>query len=54
MRLLGQKQSQEILDEIERWLKEEWPFSVVKDGVVVMDGRDEGELLCMSKVSTRF
>ncbi|GAA5914833.1 guanosine diphosphatase [Sporobolomyces salmoneus] len=42
LRLLGQKQSQEILDEVERWLKEEWPFSVVKDGVVVMDGRDEG------------
>ncbi|GAA6062555.1 hypothetical protein JCM10212_004116 [Sporobolomyces blumeae] len=42
LRLLGQKRSDEILNEIERWLKEEWPFSVVQDGVVVMDGRDEG------------
>ncbi|PRQ71690.1 Nucleoside phosphatase GDA1/CD39 [Rhodotorula toruloides] len=42
LRLLGARQSQEILDEVERWLKEDWPFAVVKDGVVVMDGRDEG------------
>ncbi|BGP33705.1 Guanosine-diphosphatase [Rhodotorula toruloides] len=42
LRLLGARQSQEILDEVERWLKEDWPFAVVKEGVVVMDGRDEG------------
>ncbi|GAA5888454.1 hypothetical protein JCM5296_000636 [Sporobolomyces johnsonii] len=42
LRLLGQKQSDEILDEVERWLKQEWPFSVVENGVVVMEGRDEG------------
>ncbi|GEM10138.1 guanosine-diphosphatase [Rhodotorula toruloides] len=42
LRLLGARQSQEILDEVERWLMEDWPFAVVKDGVVVMDGRDEG------------
>lgn len=42
LRLLGQQKSDEILDEVERWLKEEWPFSVVQDGVVVMEGRDEG------------
>ncbi|GAA5977338.1 hypothetical protein JCM10908_004944 [Rhodotorula pacifica] len=42
LRLLGTKQSQEILDEVERWLKTEWPFPVVEDGVVIMDGRDEG------------
>ena len=30
---------------IERWLREEWPFSLVQDGVVIMDGRDEGTLL---------
>ncbi|GAA5873707.1 hypothetical protein JCM3774_000146 [Rhodotorula dairenensis] len=42
LRLLGPKQSQEILDEVERWLKTEWPFPVVEDGVVIMDGRDEG------------
>jgi guanosine-diphosphatase len=53
LRLLGQKQSQEILDEVERWLKEEWPFSVVKDGVVVMDGRDEGELRLLFIVYVR-
>ncbi|GAA5988641.1 hypothetical protein JCM11641_005191 [Rhodosporidiobolus odoratus] len=42
LRLLGQQKSAEILDEIDRWLREEWPFVVGKDGVVVMDGRDEG------------
>ncbi|GAA6048312.1 hypothetical protein JCM3770_000943 [Rhodotorula araucariae] len=42
LRLLGSRESQDILDEVERWLNEEWPFSVVKDGVVVMDGKDEG------------
>ncbi|GAA5838724.1 hypothetical protein JCM9279_003840 [Rhodotorula babjevae] len=42
LRLLGAKQSQDILDEVERWLTDEWPFTVVKDGVVVMDGKDEG------------
>lgn len=45
LRLLGQRQSDEILKETERWLRNEWPFSVVEDGVVVMDGRDEGESL---------
>ncbi|GAA5876106.1 hypothetical protein JCM8547_002638 [Rhodosporidiobolus lusitaniae] len=42
LRMLGTKQSNEILDEIERWLNDEWPFVVGKDGVVVMEGRDEG------------
>lgn len=42
LRLLGSKDSQAILDEVERWLKTEWPFPVVEDGVVIMDGRDEG------------
>ncbi|BGP18013.1 hypothetical protein JCM10213_005052 [Rhodosporidiobolus nylandii] len=42
LRILGPKQSNEILSEIERWLNDEWPFVVGKDGVVVMDGRDEG------------
>lgn len=42
LRLLGSKESQDILDEVERWLTNEWPFAVVKDGVVVMDGKDEG------------
>ena len=44
LRLLGQRQSDEILKETERWLRNEWPFSVVEDGVVVMDGKDEGTL----------
>ncbi|KAM0790060.1 hypothetical protein ACM66B_005388 [Microbotryomycetes sp. NB124-2] len=42
LRLLGDKESKEILDEVERWLNDEWPFKVVKDGVVIMDGKDEG------------
>lgn len=42
LRLLGATESQEILDEVERWLKKEWPFQVVEDGVVIMDGKDEG------------
>ncbi|KAK4051022.1 Guanosine-diphosphatase [Microbotryomycetes sp. JL201] len=43
LRLLGEKESTEILQEVERWLNDEWPFKVVKDGVVIMDGKDEGE-----------
>lgn len=42
LRLLGASESDAILDEVERWMKEEWPFSLVKDGVAIMDGRDEG------------
>lgn len=42
LRLLGARESQEILDEVESWLKREWPFHVVDDGVVIMDGKDEG------------
>jgi hypothetical protein len=42
LRMLGAKESQDILDEVERWLKKEWPFQVVEDGVVIMDGKDEG------------
>lgn len=42
LRLLGHSESQAILDEIERWLQEEWPFHVVDNGVTIMDGSDEG------------
>ena len=42
LRLLGKVESQEILDEVESWLKSEWPFHVVQDGVTIMDGKDEG------------
>ena len=42
LRLLGAAESQAILLEVSRWLKAEWPFSVVADGVTIMDGRDEG------------
>ena len=42
LRLLGKKESQDILNEVERYLREEWPFHVVEDGVVIMDGKDEG------------
>lgn len=44
LRLLGERESNAILQEVERWLNDEWPFQVVKDGVTIMDGRDEGEL----------
>lgn len=43
LRMLGVTESTDILDEVERWLKSEWPFSVIEDGVVIMDGRDEGK-----------
>ncbi|KDE05475.1 hypothetical protein MVLG_04164 [Microbotryum lychnidis-dioicae p1A1 Lamole] len=42
LRLLGERESNEILREVERWMRKEFPFSVVDDGVVIMDGRDEG------------
>ena len=42
LRLLGKKESQDILDEVQRYLTEEWPFHVIEDGVVIMDGKDEG------------
>lgn len=42
LRLLGAKESQEILDYVESWLKKEWPFHVVDNGVTIMDGKDEG------------
>ena len=43
LRLLGTTQSDAILDAVKRRLHERYPFSVVeKDGVVIMDGKDEG------------
>ncbi|MBW0527085.1 hypothetical protein O181_066800 [Austropuccinia psidii MF-1] len=43
LRLLGDKDSKEILMQIERWLRESWPFKLPeKDGVTIMDGADEG------------
>lgn len=43
LRLLGHQDAQDILAEIRSWLDSEWPFSVVQDeGVVIMDGKDEG------------
>ncbi|GAA93896.1 uncharacterized protein L969DRAFT_70134 [Mixia osmundae IAM 14324] len=42
LRLLGTSESQAILTEVERWLRKSYPFHVVDDGVVIMDGRDEG------------
>lgn len=44
LRLLGDKESTEILVAVEAWLRSDFPFSVVDQGVVVMDGRDEGAL----------
>lgn len=43
LRLLGGAQSGEILEAVRHRLQTHYPFSVVqKDGVVIMDGKDEG------------
>lgn len=43
LRLLGPKESQEILDAVKHRLEEKYPFSLPsKDPVVIMDGSDEG------------
>jgi hypothetical protein len=47
LRLLGERESAEIVGEVERSLRDEWPFSVVGkpgsgEGVGIMDGKDEG------------
>jgi len=43
LRLLGSSQSKDILDAIERRLRDNYPFPLQdKDGVVIMDGKDEG------------
>jgi guanosine-diphosphatase len=43
LRLLGSAQSEAILTAVRHRLHENYPFSVVeKDGVVIMDGKDEG------------
>lgn len=42
LRLLGEKQSGAILEEVERWLRSDWPFSLAKGAVSIMDGAVEG------------
>ena len=43
LRLLGVTESQAILEAVETRLRERYPFRVPdKDGVVIMDGKDEG------------
>ena len=43
LRLLGHEQSEEILAAVKERIIEAYPFKLVdKDGVVIMDGRDEG------------
>lgn len=43
LRLLGEREAGEILEEVEDWLRREFKFKVVEpEGVVIMDGRDEG------------
>ena len=43
LRLLGHEQSEEILVAVKDRIIEKYPFKLVdKDGVVIMDGRDEG------------
>ncbi|KAG0149220.1 hypothetical protein CROQUDRAFT_689289 [Cronartium quercuum f. sp. fusiforme G11] len=42
LRLLGEEQSGAIIKEVERWLRSDWPFSVAKGAVSIMDGAAEG------------
>lgn len=43
LRLLGLEESQAILDAVEKRLRDKYPFVVPdEDGVVIMDGREEG------------
>jgi guanosine-diphosphatase len=43
LRLLGVEKSEAILEAVRRRLETQYPFNVVKkEGVVVMDGKDEG------------
>ncbi|RHZ89161.1 hypothetical protein Glove_18g173 [Diversispora epigaea] len=43
LRMLGPSKSERILEAVENHLKENYPFPIVpKDGVVIMDGKDEG------------
>ena len=43
LRFLGVEESRAILDAVETRLRENYPFAVPdKDGVVIMDGKDEG------------
>jgi len=44
LRLLGAEESKNILDAVKTRLDRVYPFPVVKkDGVVIMDGKDEGQ-----------
>ncbi len=43
LRLLGARESEGILEAVRKRLEDRYPFSVVeKDGVVIMDGKEEG------------
>ncbi|CAH7686363.1 guanosine-diphosphatase, partial [Phakopsora pachyrhizi] len=43
LRLLGDRESDEILKEVEGWLRDRWPFRLPdKSPVAIMDGADEG------------
>lgn len=42
LRLLGAQESGDILEAVQRRLQSAYPFQVVEDGVVIMDGKDEG------------
>ncbi len=42
LRLLGEDRSNKILEASKKRLESKYPFKLVKDGVMVMDGKDEG------------
>jgi guanosine-diphosphatase len=43
LRLLGEQQSRDILDAVEKRIHTKYPFPLPeKDGVIIMEGRDEG------------
>jgi guanosine-diphosphatase len=52
LRLLGKKQSQAILKEVEHHLGSDFPFPLIPtDPVVIMDGKDEGQQTSSSSIS---
>jgi guanosine-diphosphatase len=51
LRMLGEEESGAILKAVESWLRQEFPFQLIDDGVVIMDGRDEGISSCSHLLS---
>ncbi|CAG8603370.1 5779_t:CDS:2, partial [Acaulospora colombiana] len=53
LRLLGRSKSEHILEAVHEHLKVNYPFPIVEnDGVVIMDGKDEGRIGASKKLPT--